>query len=123
MVAAPISPMPPPLASGANSKEGMATGMGLYSCAGNKLLHITKRQLHKKARIVLFILNRLTIDGLVARQIYFILKSNNFFSPMYPSKWSSIFTGPTPAGVPVKIKSPIFSVKNRLIYEIILSTE
>ena len=29
------------------------------------------------------------------------LKSNTFLSSIHPSRWSSIFTGPTPTGVPV----------------------
>ena len=39
-------------------------------------------------------------------------KSNIILSSIYPVNLSLIATGETPAGVPVKIKSPIFNVKN-----------
>ncbi len=34
---------------------------------------------------------------------YFTSKLNNLLSPINASRWSSILTGPTPAGVPVYI--------------------
>ena len=42
----------------------------------------------------------------------FTLIENNRRPSKNPSSTSSALTGPTPAGVPVKIMSPIFKVKN-----------
>ena len=52
---------------------------------------------------------------------YLHLNSSTFLSSRYPSKWSSICTGPTPAGVPVKRMSPVLRVKYWLIYAMISS--
>ncbi len=42
---------------------------------------------------------------------YFTSTSNTFLPSRKPSSLSSIFTGPTPAGVPVKRRSPTLKVK------------
>ena len=41
-------------------------------------------------------------------------KSSTFSLPKYPCKCCPTLTGPTPAGVPVKSRSPIFNVIKRL---------
>jgi hypothetical protein len=51
-------------------------------------------------------------NKLVGELNYFIRKSNSGLSSRSPVKRSLIFTGPTPTGVPVKIRSPIFKVMN-----------
>ena len=70
----------------------------------------------------LFNMRRLHTDVLVVIEsdfihnhsikFYFTLKFSNSRSPIFATMLSPIATGPTPTGVPVKIKSPILSVKN-----------
>ena len=47
---------------------------------------------------------------------HFTTTSNTFTSPANPSNLSPMLIFPTPSGVPVKNKSPIFKVKNCELY-------
>ena len=84
---------------------------------GNLLSMDEKRTLHSLYRIQHVVCFPASVfqqgNAIIAwKQYYLISKSNIFCAPMYPSSRSPIRTPPTPAGVPVKIRSPVFNVMN-----------